>query len=64
MNIKNEMGWKAMTAMVRMKTDLDSIAPALAKMSEMQQAEMIGWLQGYIAGAEAQKSETPPEKAS
>ena len=53
-----------MTAMVRMKTDLDSIAPALAKMSEMQQAEMIGWLQGYIAGAEAQKSETPPEKAS
>ena len=45
-----------------METDLSAMAEALPKLTEKQQAEMIGWLRGYVAGVEAQQS-GQPEKA-
>ena len=36
-----------------MKTDISAVAEALPRMSETQRAEMIGWLNGYVAGAES-----------
>lgn len=49
---------------MKMRADLSKVAPALAKLTEKQQAEMIGWLNGYIAGVEAKREEQEPEKAS
>ena len=42
-----------------MKTDLTKLAAILPKLTEKQQAEMVGWLNGYVAGVEAKQSEPP-----
>ena len=35
------------------KTDLTTVAEALPRLTEKQRAEMIGWLNGYVAGVDA-----------
>lgn len=47
-----------------MKTDLSKLAAILPKLAEKQQAEMIGWLNGYIAGVEARQTDKPPDKSN